>query len=199
MSTNEETQQQETRVFGFWLYLMSDLVLFAALFATYAVLQAGTFGGPGGKAIFNIPFAFSETLILLTSSFCSGLALLFASRDKRRAALWLLGITGALGLLFVGMEISEFAHLVTIGDSPNRSAFLSSYFTLVGTHGLHVTIGILWLVALFISIAKKSPITQPSAITETKLRRLTLFTFFWHFLDLVWICIFTVVYLMGVI
>jgi cytochrome o ubiquinol oxidase subunit 3 len=199
MSTDEETQQQETRVFGFWLYLMSDLVLFAALFATYAVLQAGTFGGPGGKAIFNIPFALSETVILLTSSFCSGLALLFANRDKRRAALWLLGITGALGLLFIGMEISEFAHLVAIGDSPSRSAFLSSYFTLVGTHGLHVTIGLLWLVALFISIAKKSPIIQTSSITETKLRRLTLFTFFWHFLDLVWICIFTVVYLLGVL
>jgi cytochrome o ubiquinol oxidase subunit 3 len=179
-----------TTVSGFWVYLMTDLVLFASLFATYAVLHASTFGGPSGRDIFHMPLVLAETLILLTSSFTCGLAVLSArAGGARRAAAWLVA-TLVLGAAFVSIEVSEFASLVRIGDGPSKSAFLSSYFTLVGTHGLHVFIGLIWIVALIVVLLRKG-------LTRSVMRKLVLFSMFWHFLDLVWIFIFTVVYLMG--
>jgi len=169
---------------------MTDCVLFATLFATYAVLHNNTFGGPPAGELFSLPFVLAETLILLTSSFTAGLALLAAQRsDKKQVIGWLI-VTFALGAAFLGMELNEFANLVHEGNSWQRSGFLSAFFTLVGTHGLHITVGLLWLVALIIQLVRKG-------FTASTLQRLTMFGMFWHFLDIVWIFIFTMVYLMG--
>ncbi|HWB38965.1 MAG TPA: cytochrome o ubiquinol oxidase subunit III [Candidatus Saccharimonadales bacterium] len=177
---------------GFWIYLMTDCVLFASLFATFAVLRGGTYGGPTGQDLFNLPYILVETLALLTSSFTCGMSLLAARRrDKQQVLIWLV-ITALLGLVFLTLELTEFRHLAAEGDSWRRSGFLSSYFTLVGTHGLHITIGLLWLAGLWIKF-------QFKGITDAGLRKLTMFSLFWHFLDLVWIFIFTIVYLFGVI
>ena len=190
--SREERESDSTIVFGFWLYLMTDFVLFAALFATYAVLRDGTFGGPSGRDIFSMPYVLIETIILLSSSFTSGLAVLCAQAGSTRGVITSLVATLALGATFVAMEGSEFAHLVAEGFGPSRSGFLSSYFTLVGTHGAHVTIGLLWIVALLIVIARKG-------LSRGTMRKLALFSMFWHFLDIVWIFIFTIVYLMGIL
>jgi cytochrome o ubiquinol oxidase subunit 3 len=176
---------------GFWIYLMTDCVLFASLFATYAVLHGNTFGGPGPKELFDLDFVLVETLILLTSSFSCGLALLAARQGQRRQMFAWLALTAVLGLAFLGLELHEFTNLVHEGNSWRRSAFTSSFFTLVGTHGLHITVGLLWLGILAFAIRAKG-------ITSTLLRRLTLFSMFWHFLDVVWIFIFTIVYIFGV-
>ena len=143
MTTKEHTEDKV--VFGFWVYLMSDCVLFAGLFATYAVLQSATFGGPSIAELASLPFVLTETMILLTSSFTVGLALLAAHHRKKYLALVALGVTLLLGLSFLGMEVQEFSHLIAKGEGPSRSAFLSSFFTLVGTHGLHVFFGSLWM------------------------------------------------------
>lgn len=177
-------------VFGFWVYLMTDLVLFATLFATYAVLHNNTFGGPSGKDIFELPFVLTETMLLLTSSFACGLAMLAVHKGSKNLALVWLGITFLLGAGFLGMELYEFNHLVQEGYSWERSGFLSAFFTLVGTHGLHITIGLLWMIVLAVQVIKRG-------FTIHTVRRLTLFSLFWHFLDIVWIFIFTIVYLMG--
>jgi cytochrome o ubiquinol oxidase subunit 3 len=187
----ERTHKDATTVFGFWMYLMTDFVLFASLFAVYAVLRGGTGLGPSGAALFDRPYALIETLILLTSSFACGLALLAARARKKGAALFALSLTGLLGLAFIGMELSEFARFVAAGHGWQQSGFLSAYFVLVGTHGLHIIIGLLWLIALLISVAR-------AGFTRGNLRKLLLWSFFWHFLDLVWIFIFTLVYLMAV-
>ncbi len=179
-------------VFGFFTYLMTDLVLFAALFATYAVLHSGVFGGPTSEEIFNAPFALLETLILLTSSFSCGLSLLAARRGNAHVLLAALGATFILGAAFLALEVSEFARLAASGAGPSASAFLSSYFTLVGTHGLHVLIGLVWMAALGVSIAVRG-------LTRGNLRKLALLSLFWHFLDIIWIFIFTIVYLFGII
>lgn len=179
-------------VFGFWVYLMTDLVLFATLFATYAVLHNNTFGGPSGKDIFDMPFVLTETMLLLTSSFTAGLAMLAAYKKKKGLALTLLGITFLLGATFLGMELYEFNHLVQEGHSWRESAFLSAFFTLVGTHGLHILSGLIWVSVLMAQVIRKG-------LTPHTTRRLTLFSLFWHFLDIVWIFIFTIVYLMGVV
>ncbi len=184
-----QTSPSKTQL-GFWLYLMTDCVLFASLFATYAVLRGNTFGGPSGHDIFNLPYVFIETLALLTSSFTCGLAILALRRQKKAQVLTFLSITCALGLMFLGMELSEFTRLALDGNSWERSGFLSSFFTLVGTHGLHIATGLLWLVVLAMQLIKKG-------FTAGVIRRLTLFSMFWHFLDVVWIFIFTMVYLMG--
>lgn len=189
---NEPMQKDSTTVFGFFAYLMTDFVLFAALFAVYAVLRSGTFGGPAASDIFSAPFALTETFILLTSSFTCGLTLLAARRGSKSGVLTGLIATLALGGAFVAMEVSEFARLVAAGNGPSRSAFLSSYFTLVGTHGLHVTIGLLWILALIIAIARRG-------LTRSNMRKLSLFALFWHFLEIIWIFIFTIVYLMGIL
>lgn len=176
--------------FGFWVYLMSDCVLFATLFATYVVLQHTTFAGPAIHDIVSVPFVFVETLLLLTSSFTAGLALLAARHHKKEWALMALATTLALGLLFVGMEIQEFNHLVARGHGPSTSAFLSAFFTLVGTHGLHVFIGSIWMFVMLAHIALRG--LEPATITK-----LACLTLFWHFLDVIWVCIFTFVYLAG--
>lgn len=185
-------QQRQTNpktVFGFWVYLMTDCILFSTLFAAYAVLHNGTFGGPTARELFSFPYALTETGILLTSSFASGLARIAAHENKKNAVLAWFCFVFVLGAAFLAMEINEFSNLVREGSSWQRSAFLSSFFTLVGTHGLHITAGLLWMVVLAVQILRHG---IPSVI----LTRLTCFTLFWHFLDVVWIFIFTVVYLM---
>ncbi|MBP9711373.1 MAG: cytochrome o ubiquinol oxidase subunit III [Candidatus Pacebacteria bacterium] len=176
--------------FGFWVYLMSDCVLFAALFATYAVLQGATFGGPTAYDLFNLPFVFVETMLLLTSSFTMGLAVIAARAHKKQQSLRLLAATLILGLAFLGMEVYEFTHLIAVGEGPATSAFLSAFFTLVGTHGLHVAIGAIWMCVVGAHI-------WFNGITSGALRKLTILSLFWHFLDVIWICIFTFVYLFG--
>jgi cytochrome o ubiquinol oxidase subunit 3 len=194
MKTNlpEERAADSTTVFGFWMYLMTDFVLFASLFAVYAVLRVNTFGGPSGNQIFSSPYVLIETLFLLTSSFTCGLSLLAARKGSKSQVLFWLGVTVILGALFVGMEFSEFGHLIAEGYGPQRSGFLSSYFTLVGTHGLHVTLGLLWMIVLMIAIARKG-------LSRFNMRKLMMLATFWHFLELVWIFIFVIVYLMGIV
>ena len=164
--------------------------MFAALFATFAVLRNNTFGGPSGRELFSLPNVLIETLILLTSSFTAGLAILAAHRlDKKTVIIWF-GITFLLGSSFLAMELTEFNHLVMEGNSWQRSGFLSSFFTLVGTHGLHITAGLVWMIVLLIKVTL-------SGLNSSITRKLTLLSLFWHFLDIVWIFIFTIVYLMA--
>lgn len=177
-------------LFGFWIYLMTDCVLFATLFATYAVLHNNTSGGPAGRELFNLPFVLAETLILLTSSFSCGLMMLAAHRHNKKLVLVWLALTAALGVGFLAMELTEFHQLVVAGNSWRRSGFLSAFFTLVGTHGLHIATGLLWMVVTGVVVVRHG-------ITTLTLRRLTLLSLFWHFLDIIWIFIFTIVYLMG--
>lgn len=185
-----EMQAHEKTVLGFWVYLMTDCVLFAALFATYAVLHGNTFGGPSGHELFKLPYVLVETMALLTSSFTCGLAMLaMQKRDKAQVLMWL-GVTFLLGLTFLGLELSEFRNMVIEGNSWRRSGFLSSYFTLVGTHGLHITFGLIWMAVSMVFTLKRG-------LTQSMLKRLTLLSLFWHFLDVVWIFIFTIVYLFG--
>ena len=186
----EADETDNRRLFGFWVYIMTDCVLFASLFATYAVLHSNTFGGPTGGQIFSLHNVLAETLILLTSSFTCGLAMLAANNKKRSKTIFWLVITFILGISFLVLEITEFRHLVADGNSWRRSGFLSAFFTLVGTHGLHITIGLTWMAAMIIKIAQKG-------FGRATLRRLTMLSLFWHFLDIVWIFIFTIVYLMG--
>lgn len=187
-----EVARRSTPALGFWIYLMTDCILFASLFAAYAVLHNSTYGGPGGKELFTMPFVLAETLILLTSSFICGLVVLGAKSASKKWVLVGLVATLLLGLAFLTLELTEFSHLVVEGHSWRASAFLSAFFTLVGTHGLHITVGLIWILVLIWQIARKG--LKPSVI-----RRLTLFSLFWHFLDVIWIFIFTIVYLMGVL
>jgi cytochrome o ubiquinol oxidase subunit 3 len=169
---------------------MSDAILFAALFAAYAVLHTATAGGPGGAQLFDRQFVLVETLLLLTSSFTCGLAVI-AARSRSKIGTWLaLAATLILGLSFLGMELSEFARLVAEGQNWQQSAFLSSFFTLVGTHGLHVFVGTLWILALFAHLAFRG-------LTPKTERGIVYFSLFWHFLDIIWICVFSLVYLLG--
>ena len=179
-------------IFGFWVYLMTDCVLFASLFATFVVLRHNTYGGVSGQDIFSLPFVLTETLILLTSSFTVGLAWLGGRQHNRRLTLTFLGITFLLGLAFLGLELNEFHKLYVEGNSWRRSGFLTSFFTLVGTHGAHITIGLIWMAVMIVRI-------YASGFFKGSLRKLTLLSLFWHFLDVVWIFIFTIVYLFGVI
>jgi cytochrome o ubiquinol oxidase subunit 3 len=187
---SEQQDSDSKTLFGFWVYLMTDCVLFASLFATYAVLHHNNFGGPTAHSLFNLHYALAETLILLTSSFTCGLGILAARTGKLRHVLSWLGVTFVLGVSFLYMEISEFSKFANMGDSWRRSGFLSAYFTLVGTHGLHITIGLLWLVVVAFRLYK-------SGLNRTNRRQLTLLSLFWHFLDVIWIFIFSVVYLFG--
>jgi cytochrome o ubiquinol oxidase subunit 3 len=175
---------------GFWIYLMTDCVLFASLFATFAVLRGGTAGGPTGAELFELDFVLTETILLLVSSLTSGLALIGIRTRSRRMIAAMLAVTFALGAGFLVMELSEFTKLVTEGHSWQASAFLSAFFTLVGTHGLHIAIGLLWIIVLLQSLFSRG-------ITNTLHKRLALFSLFWHFLDIIWIFIFTIVYLIG--
>ena len=178
-----------TAALGFWIYLMSDCILFAALFATFVVLSDATAGGPKGKDLFDLPNVLLETLSLLGSSFACGMAMLACARRRASEVLvWLLG-TFLLGLAFIGLELNEFHRLVAQGAGPGRSAFLSAFFTLVGTHGLHVSAGLLWLVVLLAQV-------KQWGLTNVSRMRLMCFSLFWHFLDIIWIGVFTIVYLM---
>jgi cytochrome o ubiquinol oxidase subunit 3 len=189
--TPESVETSGKNLFGFWVYLMTDCILFASLFATYAVLHDNTFGGPSGKELFDMPFVLAETLILLTSSFTAGLAMLAAYRHDKKGVLAWFGITFVLGASFLALELSEFIQLAQESNSWTRSGFLSSFFTLVGTHGLHITAGLVWMVILMAQVIR-------SGLTSGTIRRLTMLSMFWHFLDIVWIFIFTIVYLLGV-
>jgi cytochrome o ubiquinol oxidase subunit 3 len=177
---------------GFWVYLMTDCLLFASLFATFAVLRDATAGGPAGSDIYEMPIVMAETIILLTSSFTCGMALIGMMQKNMRQVILGLIATFVLGVAFVTIEVAEFAKLIAEGHGPQASAFLSAFFTLVGTHGLHVSVGLLWLAVLFITLLRRG-------FTSKIVRQITLFALFWHFLDLIWIFVFTVVYLMGVV
>lgn len=185
-------KEDSKAVLGFWVYLMTDCVLFASLFAVFAVLRHNTFGGPSGKDIFNMNIVLIETLSLLTSSFTCGLAFLALNKNHKQKVLFWFTITFILGALFLFLELNEFHHLISIGDSWRRSGFLSSYFILVGTHGLHITIGLFWMLIVLLKVASRG-------LTRKSIRQLTMLSLFWHFLDIIWIFIFTIVYLMGVI
>jgi cytochrome o ubiquinol oxidase subunit 3 len=187
---HEGREAASTRVFGYWAYIMSDCVLFGTLFATYAVLSRSYAGGPTGKQLFELRGVLIETFCLLASSFTYGLASLAVHRGRRFPVIGLLALTFALGAAFVGLEAREFAGLIAAGNGPQRSGFLSAFFTLVGTHGLHVTSGLIWMAALAVQIAVKG-------LTPTTSTRVMSLGLFWHFLDVVWICVFTFVYLMG--
>lgn len=188
--TEEQRDKEDSKIFGFWVYLMSDCVVFTCLFATYAVLVHGTAGGPSGKDIFNLPFVLVETFLLLSSSLTYGMAMIAMHQgNKSKVKVWLL-LTFLFGLCFLGMEFYEFHHLISQGFGPQRSAFLSAFFTLVGTHGLHVIIGLVWIILMMIQVSKRG-------LTTTNQTRLMCLSLFWHFLDIIWICVFTVVYLMG--
>ncbi len=176
--------------FGFWIYLMTDLLMFAVLFATFIVLRDSTHGKITIEEIFNPPFVLTETLILLLSSFTSGLAVLFFHQEKLRKGIVFFITTILLGFAFLAMEIYEFNNLISEGNGPDKSAFLSSFFTLVGTHGLHISIGTLWLVIMTVQILRRG-------LTLSNVRKATMAGIFWHFLDVVWIFIFTIVYLFG--
>lgn len=186
------TQEQEKANFGFWLYLMTDCLLFASLFATFVVVRNNTAMNVSGHDIFSMSFVFIETMLLLTSSFVAGLALLAARSGRRTISLSLLVVTGLLGAAFLAMELSEFHKLIVEGHSWTHSAFLSAYFALVGTHGLHITAGLIWLGASIAYMWKYG-------FTPRLMQRLGMWAMFWHFLDIVWIGIFTIVYLTGVI
>lgn len=179
-------------VFGFWIYIMSDCVLFATLFAVYAVFHTHIFGGSSAKELFSLPFVFIETILLLISSFTFGLATLSQNSKNIKIITGWLWVTFFLGLSFIIMELYEFHHLYMEGHAWTQSAFLSSFFTLVGTHGLHVSIGLIWIVSMIFQIRKHG-------ITPMSKTKLTYLGLFWHFLDIIWIFVFSVVYLMGAI
>ncbi|WP_313399904.1 cytochrome o ubiquinol oxidase subunit III [Stenotrophomonas sp.] len=179
------------KVFGMWVYLMSDLVLFGSLFASYAVLSNAYAGGPTGAELFSLPFVLVETFLLLVSSITYGQAVLAMHRQDKRAVLTWLGVTFALGAGFIGMEVYEFNHLIHIGAGPTTSAYLSAFFALVGTHGLHVASGLIWMAVVMHQVKRRG-------LTPTNVTRISCLSLFWHFLDLVWICVFTFVYLIGV-
>lgn len=177
-------------IFGFWVYIMSDCILFAIIFATYAVLHTSTYGGPGIKQLTNMPYILGETMALLASSFTYGLAILaMYKKDQKQVMSWLI-MTFVFGVTFVFMEVSEFVHLAVEGHSWQSSAALSAFFTLVGTHGFHVSMGLLWMLVAMIQLGIYG-------ITPAMTRRLTYLGLFWAFLDIVWIFVYTVVYLMG--
>lgn len=187
--THQDTFSKNT--LGFWMYLMTDCLLFATLFTTYAVLHNSTFGGPSSHDIFRLDTAFIETMILLFSSVTCGLGMLASLRnDKKKVLIWF-SIAFLFGASFIAMELHEFSTLVHEGHDWTKSAFLSSFFTLVGTHGLHVSVGLFWMLVVLGQVIYYG-------INMDTFRRLVIFSLFWHFLDLIWIFIFTFVYLMGV-
>ncbi len=176
--------------YGFWIFLLSDIIMFSALFATYAVLHGQTAGGPAGRELFELRHVGIETLCLLFSSYTCGLALLGVERRQMRAFYVCAALTFVLGATFLGLELSEFAGLIARGAGPSRSAFLSAFFALVGLHGAHVTVGLLWLTFMVAQTAYRGP-------RDFVRRRLLCFSLFWHALDIIWVALLTLVYLMG--
>ncbi|CDO36977.1 MULTISPECIES: cytochrome o ubiquinol oxidase subunit III [Novosphingobium] len=177
---------------GFWIYLMSDCLIFAMLFAAYGVLGGSFAAGPGPKDLFELPLVALNTAMLLFSSITYGFAMLAMEKDRvGQTQIWLL-VTAVFGAAFLAIELYEFAHLIHEGATPMRSGFLTAFFSLVGTHGLHVTFGLVWLFTLVAQIAKKG-------LIPANKRRLMCLSLFWHFLDVIWIGVFTFVYLMGML
>ena len=176
--------------YGFWIFLLSDIIMFSGLFAAYAVLSGRTAGGPTGDQLFNLRHVFIETACLLVSSYTAGLGALYAERRQRDRFLVFAACTFVLGAAFLFIEISEFAGMVAKGAGPQRSAFLSAFFTLVGMHGAHVTSGLLWLAYMVAQVVVKG-------LRPNVLRRLLCFSLFWHALDIIWVGVLTLVYLMG--
>jgi len=185
-----EHPEGNSTMLGFWMYLMSDCLIFAVLFAAYAVLGNSYAGGPSPKEIFELPLVAVNTAMLLFSSITYGFAMLSMEGGRQRIMQMWLVFTGLFGLAFLSIEMYEFATLIHEGAGPTRSAFLSSFFTLVGTHGLHVTMGLIWLVTLMVQV-------QKHGLIPANKRRLLCLSMFWHFLDVIWIGVFTFVYLMG--
>lgn len=180
------------KIFGFWMYILTDCFIFALLFANYSLFAGAYNGGPTGKDLFELKFVFTETMVLLFSSITYGLALISAyRRDVKTTSIWT-AVTFLLGITFIIMEVYEFHHLIALGAGPSTSAFWSSYFVLVGTHGLHVTVGLIWMAVMFAHLFK-------DGLTKANLVRFSCLSLFWHFLDIIWIAVFTLVYLMGVL
>ncbi|VFP87456.1 Cytochrome bo(3) ubiquinol oxidase subunit 3 [Candidatus Erwinia haradaeae] len=192
LTKNLTTHQnvETNKIFGFWLYLMSDCIIFATLFATYGVIVNNIANGPTGKEFFNLPCVLFETILLLLSSVMHGLAIIHMNLGHKSSVITYLTLTFLFALGFIAMEGAEFFDLFSRGITPHISAFLSGFFTLVGTHGLHVLFGMLWMLLLIFQISTRG-------LTETNRIRLTCLSLFWHFLDIVWICVFTIVYLIG--
>lgn len=192
MKTHPDTHHDlySRTIFGFWLYLMSDFILFGALFATYAVLSASTFGGPTARALFNLPYTFVQTLVLLLSTLTIGLGGAAAHRRNKNLTLALFGVSFVLGCVFLGMQLGEFSLYIQQGNSWMRSAFLSAYFTLVGTHTVHIVLGLFWMLVLLYPVIREG-------ILPSSIRRLTCLRMFWQFLNIVWVFIFSFVYLLG--
>jgi len=186
----EQKETMEIKTFGFWIYLMSDLILFSVLFSAFAVVGHNYAGGPSPRDLFNLPYLFGETMFLLVSSATYGLSMVAMYNYKLKLLLTGLIVTFLLGLGFITMELNEFSHMIGTGAIPGRSSFLSAFFTLVGTHGTHVSFGLIWMGVMIGQIFIKGLTTG----VQSRLFRLGLF---WHFLDIVWIGVFTFVYLLG--
>ena len=190
--TEEHGHAEGGTLLGFWIYLMSDCLIFAVLFAIYAVVGRNYAAGPSAAELFDLPVVAVNTSMLLLSSITFGFAMLAMERQDRRTTLLWMAITGLFGAAFVGLELNEFAHLIREGAGPARSAFLSAFFTLVGTHGLHVTLGLVWIATLMVQVARRG-------LGPENQRRLMCLSMFWHFLDVIWIGVFSFVYLMSVL
>jgi cytochrome o ubiquinol oxidase subunit 3 len=188
----EDHHPEGSTALGFWMYLMSDCLIFAVLFATFGVLGTSYAAGPTPHELFDLPLVALNTAMLLFSSITYGFAMLAMEKDRIRATQVWLAVTGLFGAAFLGIELYEFSHMIHEGATPQTSAFLSSFFTLVGTHGLHVFFGLIWLVVLMIQVGQRG-------LIAANRRRLQCLSMFWHFLDVVWIGVFTFVYLLGVL
>jgi len=184
-------EHESLKTFGFWIFLITDVILFGTLFATYIVLRGNTNGGPTPEELFQMPGIIAETFILLTSSFTSGLAVLAMNRGNVKGLIGWLAVTALLGASFITLEVTEFVHMVGEGATISTSAFLSAFYTLVATHGLHVSLGLVWMVSLMIQLWRRG-------LTPVTKRKVNVISLYWHFLDVVWIFVFTIVYMMGV-
>ncbi|MBJ6363699.1 cytochrome o ubiquinol oxidase subunit III [Paenibacillus sp. GCM10012307] len=188
---SHEEEHESLKTMGFWMFLITDVILFSVLFATFIILRGNFNGGPGPHELFQMPGVIAETFILLTSSFTCGLAVLSMNAGKIKGLIGWLAVTGILGIAFLTLEITEFVHMVNEGATISTSAFLTAFYTLVGTHGLHVTIGIVWMTGLIIQLKRNGLNVK----TKRKVNNISLY---WHFLDIIWIFVFSFVYLMGV-
>jgi cytochrome o ubiquinol oxidase subunit 3 len=182
---------ESLRMMGFWIFLITDCIIFGSLFATYMVLNGNTAGGPTASELFEMPGVIAETFILLTSSFTSGLAVLSMNQGNRKGLIGWLAVTALLGVSFISLELTEFVKLVHEGAAISTSAYWSAFYTLVGTHGLHVSIGLVWMISIMIQL-------RQHGITSVTRRKVNVISLYWHFLDVVWIFVFTIVYMMGV-
>ncbi len=187
----QEEESANNKIFGFWIYIMADSIIFGTFFAVFVVLIRNTMDGHTPQTLFDLGNAFAETIALLTSSLTCGLAMLALKKGYVKRAIWLLIVTFIFGGIFLTLEVKEFIGFIDIGASPQSSGFLSGFFSLVGLHGAHLSIGMVWMLVMMFQLAFKG------STLETR-TRLKLFSLFWHFLDIIWICIFSIVYLMGV-